>query len=79
MPDKPIIDCIGKWSEIKLAIIREYAQAYSTVVRGQTKVRLRYIYIDAFAGTGIHESRETGEYVPGSPLNALRVEPPFDE
>ena len=37
------------------------------------------MYIDGFAGAGRHISKETGEFVPGSPLNALRVEPPFRE
>ncbi len=38
-----------------------------------------HLYIDAFAGAGIHISKRTGEYVPGSPLNALNVVPPFTE
>ncbi len=38
-----------------------------------------YSYIDAFAGAGKHISKTTGEFVPGSPLNALNVTPPFTE
>ena len=38
-----------------------------------------YVYIDAFAGAGKHISRRTGEMIPGSPLNALEVKPPFTE
>ncbi|MGH9861235.1 MAG: three-Cys-motif partner protein TcmP [Candidatus Acidiferrales bacterium] len=30
-----------------------------------------------FAGSGVHLSRTTQEFVPGSPLHALAVEPPF--
>ena len=70
-------DEIGAWSEIKLEIIRKYAAAYSTILTRQPG--LRHVYIDAFAGPGVHVSRDTGEFVPGSPLNALRVEPPFRE
>jgi three-Cys-motif partner protein len=70
-------DEIGVWSEIKLDIVRKYAAAYSTIL---TRVPgLRHLYIDAFAGSGVHISRDTGDFVPGSPLNALRVEPPFRE
>ena len=37
------------------------------------------MYIDAFAGAGVHISKATGEYVHGSPTNALLVQPPFRE
>jgi three-Cys-motif partner protein len=69
-------DTIGYWSEIKLEIIREYAQAYSTIL---TSNRLYHVYIDAFAGAGMHLSKTKGEFVPGSPLNALAIKPPFKE
>jgi three-Cys-motif partner protein len=69
-------DTIGYWSEIKLEIIREYAQAYSTIL---TSNRLYHVYIDAFAGAGMHVSKTKGEFVPGSPLNALAIKPPFKE
>lgn len=72
-------DEIGYWSEIKLDIVREYASAYSRILNSQKKPNLHYIYIDAFAGAGKHVSKSTGEYVPGSPLNALLVKPPFKE
>jgi three-Cys-motif partner protein len=58
--------------------VREYAQAYSIVLAKQQHIR-KYLYIDAFAGAGVHISRQTGEYVPGSPLNALNVQPPFSD
>lgn len=72
------LDEIGRWSEVKLEIIKKYATAYTTVLRAKPEIR-RYIYIDAFAGAGTHISRQTGEFVPGSPLNALVVQPPFHE
>lgn len=72
-------DVVGYWSEIKLDIVRKYAKAYSTIMTAGKKPSLHHIYIDAFAGPGVHISQRTGEYLPGSPLNALNVEPPFHE
>lgn len=73
----PQIDEIGPWSEVKLDIIKRYAVAYSQILRNQKG--LSHAYIDAFAGTGYHLSKTTGEMIPGSPLNALWVQPPFPE
>jgi three-Cys-motif partner protein len=70
-------DEIGYWSEIKLDIIREYASAYSTIMAAQRNPSLFHVYIDAFAGAGIHRSKSRHELVSGSPLNALEVQPPF--
>ena len=73
------IDEIGPWSEVKLEILRRYAQEYSNILTRQEHPRLRHLYIDAFAGGGVHISKKTKELVPGSPLNALLIEPPFKE
>jgi len=70
-------DEIGYWSEIKLDIVREYAKAYSKILSKQPG--FHHVYIDAFSGAGVHLSKTTGELVPGSPLNALWIEPPFKE
>jgi len=72
-------DEIGYWSEIKLDIIKDYATAYSVIFNAPNQRRLKHLYIDAFAGLGVHISRSTGDFVPGSPLNALQVKPPFRE
>lgn len=69
-------DRIGYWSEVKLDIVREYAKAYSTILAKQ-KPKFEHIYIDGFAGAGEHISKKTGLPIPGSPLNALNVAPPF--
>ena len=61
------LDEIGYWSEIKLDIARKYAQAYSNVLANQRHIS-GYLYIDAFAGAGVHISKQTGEFVSGSPL-----------
>ena len=68
---------IGYWSEVKLDIIRKYAKAYTTVL--SKKAGLSFSYVDGFAGMGVHVAKETGDYVAGSPMNALKITPPFSE
>lgn len=68
------IDEIGPWTEVKLEIIKEYAKPYTTIL---TKKSFFCVYIDAFAGAGVNISKATGDFIPGSPLNALLVKPPF--
>ncbi len=70
------LDQIGYWSEIKLDIIKKYAVAYSTIMNKQPSIKHHY-YIDGFAGAGVHISKSTKEFIPGSPTNALNVNPPF--
>jgi three-Cys-motif partner protein len=75
-------DEIGVWSQVKLAIIREYASTYAKILdarRRESIPSLRWLYIDAFAGPGVHLSKATGEVVEGSPLIALNTVPPFSE
>lgn len=74
----PKLDEIGYWTEIKLDIVREYASAYSTIMTKQELIK-NYLYVDAFAGAGVHISKQTGKFVHGSPLNALLVNPRFPE
>ena len=71
------LDKIGIWSEIKLEILSEYANAYTRLLRAKSWCK-GVDYIDAFAGAGMHVSKTTGEMIPGSPQNALLAEPPFD-
>ena len=68
-------DQIGRWSEIKLEIVRKYAAAYSTILARQKG--LTHYYIDGFAGPGVQRSRSTGAPIAGSPLSVLEVQPPF--
>lgn len=77
MDSKPRIDQIGYWSEVKLDIIKEYATAYSTILSAQRNPAFTHVYIEGFAGAGLHQPKRTGGLVPGSPLNALQVNPPF--
>jgi three-Cys-motif partner protein len=74
-----ILDRIGPWTEVKLDIVKKYAGAYSTILAAQRKTKFSHVYIDAFAGTGLHLSRKSGEFVRGSPLNALLIQPEFDD
>ncbi len=69
------IDEIGYWSEIKLAILDEYARPYNQILH---KNKLKTIYIDGFAGAGHHRAKGSGRLIEGSPLRALNVQPPFD-
>ncbi len=70
-------DEIGYWSEVKLDIIGSYAAAYSRIL--STQPGLYHVYVDGFAGPGEHVRKGTREPVPGSPLRALDVDPPFRE
>jgi three-Cys-motif partner protein len=72
-------DEIGYWSELKLDIVREYAGTYSRILNAQQNPPLHHLYIDAFAGAGVHISKRTGDFIKGSPLNALLLKPPFRE
>ncbi len=74
----PKYDEIGYWSEVKLDITRKYASAYSAIMNKQRSIR-GYLYIDAFAGSGVHVKKQTNEFITGSPLNALVVSPAFPE
>jgi hypothetical protein len=77
MSERSRFDEIGYWCEVKLDILREYAAAYSAILAKQQE--LYHVYIDGFAGAGIHIRKATGEFVLGSPVNALAVKPPFRE
>ena len=72
----PKLDEIGYWSELKLEIVKKYATAYSIIMNRQSFIKA-YYYIDGFAGAGVHRSKSTKELIPGSPANALSVQPPF--
>jgi three-Cys-motif partner protein len=75
-PETLQYDEVGEWSELKLEILKKYASAYSQIL---TNKNLHHSYIEGFAGAGHHVSKRTKELIPGSPLNALNVMPPFDE
>ncbi len=74
-----VFDEIGRWSEIKLDIIEKYALPYSQILSSRTNPEFHHVYIDAFAGSGTHISRTTGDPIRGSPQRALDINPPFKE
>jgi three-Cys-motif partner protein len=67
---------MGRGSDVKLRIVREYSKAYATILHKNKW--LRYFYIDAFAGAGSIISKQTGEKISGSPLQALDIQPKFN-
>jgi hypothetical protein len=66
-------DPIPCWPQLKLDIVRRYGAAYSTISSRQPG--LAHYWIDGFIRPGADTSAR--EFVPGSPLNALLVTPPF--
>lgn len=76
--DELEFDEIGRWSEIKIEIMRKYAAAYSAVLSGQREPRFSYAYIDGFAGPGQHLRKGSREKTEGCAMAALDVRPPFD-
>ncbi|HVB87346.1 MAG TPA: three-Cys-motif partner protein TcmP [Candidatus Dormibacteraeota bacterium] len=76
---KSQFEAIGYWSEIKLEILKKYADAYSRIFSAKKQHLFFHVYIDAFAGAGKHLSKKSHDLVPGSPLNALAVQPEFRE
>lgn len=55
--------------------MRGYGSAYSRIMSRQPG--LAHYYIEAFAGPDFHAARPADRFVPGNPLNALLVTPPF--
>lgn len=70
-------DEVGRWSEVKIEIIRKYAAAYSKILANEKK--FCHKYVDGFSGPGEHLKKETREKIPGSAKAALEVQPPFAE
>lgn len=72
-------DIVDYWTEVKLSIVKEYLSAYTTIMSAQKDPSFYYVYVDGFSGPGVCISKASGEYVLGSPLNALNTKPPFSE
>ena len=69
----------GDWTVKKLEILGKYLDAYTSVFKNQTYLKL--LYIDAFAGSGGIRLGQEGakEFIAGSATRALKVdERPFD-
>ena len=74
------LDEIGKWSEMKLAIVGGYAREYAKILHAQHRrgVGFKIYYIDGFSGAGLHRGKTHGELVDGSPLRVLADQREFD-
>ena len=68
-------DEVGIWSEVKLAILEEYAKPYNQILRSRN---LQPIYVDGFAGAGHHIAKGSDRIIQGSPARALSIDPPFE-
>lgn len=75
MPE-PSLDVVGYWTEVKLAILRDYSKAYATILSKQKSIK-HFAYIDGFAGVGAHIAKSTGKEIEGSPSIALNLDPKF--
>jgi hypothetical protein len=75
MSQKLRFDEIGTWSRIKIEIIKKYAAAYARILGNNP--RLRFAYIDAFAGPGQHRSKTSGEIIMGTSRVVLNITPKF--
>ncbi|MFC1930256.1 three-Cys-motif partner protein TcmP [Chloroflexota bacterium] len=64
-------DRIGSWSTIKIEIVENYARAYSQILSNKG---FYPIYIDAFAGSGRHISKDSGDYILGTPQVVLNID-----
>ncbi len=69
------MDEVGKWTEDKLNILEKYLNAYTKIFKNQNFKG--YHYIDAFAATGRHISKEDQRLIKGSPRIALSLKYPF--
>jgi len=74
---KKQFDVIGPWSIDKLSRLRKYLPPYTKILKKQPWCKGVH-YIDGFAGPGTAIDRETRKFVAGSPLVAIKTEPPFD-
>jgi three-Cys-motif partner protein len=73
---KTLSDIVGRWTEVKLKIIQEYASAYALIMARQRHIK-HFAYIDGFAGSGSLVAKATGTPIRGSPAIALHIRPPF--
>jgi three-Cys-motif partner protein len=66
---------IGPWGNQKLQLVRAFGGMFTTSMRRKWET---LVYVDLFAGGGCSRIRGTEIRIPGSPLVALGLNPPFD-
>jgi len=67
----------GVWTANKLYLWHQYVGITTKAMAGKPGWDAGLFYVDLFAGTGICEDRDTGEWFPGSPLIAANAPRPF--
>ena len=70
MPAEP--DCIGPWSGVKLALLREYAAPYSNIIADNG---FYHVYIDGFTGRGLRTSSRIVSHRNGYPFVSWAPQP----
>jgi len=64
----------GNWTEAKMKIVVDYAQAYLTIMNKQDWAKT--LYFDGFAGSGLIEVNENKESIKGTALRILEIQQP---
>lgn len=67
---------VGSWAEDKYRLVRNYAEMFTTSMKGKWDHR---VYVDLFAGAGRSRIEGSGLIVPASPLLALELPRKFDK
>lgn len=67
---------VGRWAEEKHGLVSFYAKLFSTGMKDKWHER---VYIELYAGSGYSKIRETSRTIAGSPIQALKLEHPFDK
>jgi three-Cys-motif partner protein len=73
----PSRDETDRWPGIKIDILRDYGAVFSEVL--SKRPGLHHVYVEVFGGPGVRLEPFRGSFVPGNPLSALAVRPPFKE
>jgi len=67
---------VGNWAEEKYRLVRNYAEIFTTSMKGKWDHR---VYIDLFAGAGRSRIEDSGVIVPASPILMLELPRKFDK
>jgi three-Cys-motif partner protein len=73
-----LIDEVGPWSEVKVEIVREYAQVFLKIIAG-SRASFHPVYMDGFSGSGLLKSETRGATVESTPTRIVAIEPGFEE
>ncbi|HYA64764.1 MAG TPA: three-Cys-motif partner protein TcmP [Candidatus Sulfotelmatobacter sp.] len=75
-PDGLPYNDVGLWTEEKHRLVAYYASEFSGAMKDKFQKR---VYIELYAGAGYSRIRGTDRIIPGSPINALGLDVPFDK